>query len=124
MLLFASTSSIPETLIFAIFAFASYLLGSIPFAYIAGKINGLDIRKHGSGNVGTTNTLRVLGKKWGIIVLLLDVAKAFIAVILVKYFFPSYVDLPKELQSLPLMIAGFLAVLGHIYPIWLKFKGG
>jgi glycerol-3-phosphate acyltransferase PlsY len=97
----------------------SYILGSIPFGLLAGKIfKRVDIRNFGSGNIGVTNVVRVMGKKWGAFVLFFDVLKGIIPVLLAKlYFFGLYGDL------IPI-IAGFTAVLGHIFPIWLKFKGG
>ena len=98
--------------------FVAYLLGSIPFGLIAGfKIMGLDIRQHGSKNIGATNVSRVVGKKWGIAVLLLDAAKGYGACMLPAFFGQS-LALP-----LPLLL-GVSAILGHSFPVWLKFKGG
>ena len=93
----------------------SYLLGSIPFALIIGKIGyRVDVREHGSGNLGTTNTFRVLGKKAGILVLLGDMGKGFIAALLPLLFG----------SEMSLLLAGIPAVVGHSYPIFAKFKGG
>ncbi|WP_214769723.1 glycerol-3-phosphate 1-O-acyltransferase PlsY [Exiguobacterium sp. s133] len=92
-----------------------YLLGSIPFALLVGKWgHGIDIRQHGSGNLGTTNTFRVLGKKAGIIVLIGDLGKGAVASLVP-------ILLTSELHPL---FAGIAAVIGHIYPIFAKFKGG
>ncbi|VWX37758.1 glycerol-3-phosphate 1-O-acyltransferase PlsY [Exiguobacterium oxidotolerans] len=92
-----------------------YLLGSIPFALLVGKWgHGIDIRQHGSGNLGTTNTFRVLGKKAGIIVLIGDLGKGAVASLVP-------ILLASELHPL---FAGLAAVIGHIYPIFAKFKGG
>lgn len=92
-----------------------YLLGSIPFALLVGKWGyGIDIREHGSGNLGTTNTFRVLGKKAGIIVLIGDLGKGAIASLVP-------ILLASELHPL---FAGLAAVIGHIYPVFAKFKGG
>ncbi|MGA9232814.1 MULTISPECIES: glycerol-3-phosphate 1-O-acyltransferase PlsY [unclassified Exiguobacterium] len=92
-----------------------YLLGSIPFALLVGKWgHGIDIRQHGSGNLGTTNTFRVLGKKAGIIVLIGDLGKGAVASLVP-------ILLASELHPL---FAGIAAVIGHIYPIFAKFKGG
>ena len=92
----------------------SYLMGSIPFGFILTKIFlKKDIRDIGSGNIGATNVLRTGNKTIGYITLLLDILKAAIPVIYIKYNFPEL-----------LYIASFCAFLGHIFPIWLKFKGG
>lgn len=93
----------------------SYLLGSIPFALIIGKLGyRVDVREHGSGNLGTTNTFRVLGKRAGILVLLGDMGKGLVAALL-----------PLLLGSdMSLLLAGIPAVIGHSYPIFAKFKGG
>lgn len=95
----------------------AYLLGSIPFALIVGKIGyGIDIREHGSGNLGGTNTFRVLGKKAGLIVTSADILKGTLAASL-----PLIFGLGDVLH--PLLI-GIAAVIGHTYPIFAKFKGG
>lgn len=95
----------------------AYLLGSIPFALIVGKIGyGIDIREHGSGNLGGTNTFRVLGKKAGLIVTSADILKGTLAASL-----PLIFGLGDMLH--PLLI-GIAAVIGHTYPIFAKFKGG
>jgi acyl phosphate:glycerol-3-phosphate acyltransferase len=105
------------TLIIASAIFA-YLLGSIPSAVWYGKIfHGVDIRQHGSGNAGATNSLRIFGKKAGIIVLIFDFLKGFLAVYLTKQF------LKTDNEILPLVI-GLLVVLGHIYPVFAQFRGG
>lgn len=98
-----------------------YLFGLIQTAYIYGRMNGIDIREHGSGNAGTTNALRVLGKKAGVIVLLGDVAKTVLAVLAVRLIFRNtYGDM------LPLLgiYAAAGAILGHNFPVNLGFKGG
>jgi acyl phosphate:glycerol-3-phosphate acyltransferase len=93
----------------------SYLLGSIPFALLVGKIGyGIDIRQHGSGNLGGTNTFRTLGKKAGFIVSAADVLKGTLAA-----------SLPLLLNAdLHPLVAGIPAVIGHCYPVFAKFKGG
>lgn len=94
-----------------------YLIGCIQTAYIVGKLaKGVDLREHGSGNLGTTNALRVMGKKLGLITFIGDFGKAILAFMLVKYLFDS--------GDLGGLYAGFGAVLGHNYPFYLKFKGG
>ncbi len=95
----------------------AYLLGSIPFALIVGKLGyGIDIREHGSGNLGGTNTFRVLGKKAGLIVTSADILKGTLAACL-----PLLFGLEDQLH--PLLI-GVAAVIGHTYPVFAKFKGG
>lgn len=98
-----------------------YLFGIFQTAYIYGKMNGIDIREYGSGNAGTTNTLRVLGKKAGVIVLLGDVAKTVLAVVAVRLLFHQ-----QDSDWLPLlgMYAAAGAILGHNFPVQLGFKGG
>lgn len=101
----------------------SYLLGSIPFGYLAGRIVGIDIRTAGSGNVGATNVVRVLGKKYGYPVFALDVLKGFGAVMMSKLIAPGQ---PSEWNSPEILgiLAAMSSVFGHLYPPWLKFKGG
>ena len=102
---------------FVIAAFIGYFFGSIPFGLIFTAMAGLgDIRQVGSGNIGATNVLRTGRKDLALLTTLCDIGKAIVAVILVKYIFNNPVDLP--------LTAGFFAVLGHNFPIWLRFKGG
>lgn len=94
----------------------SYLIGSIPFGYIIGLLlSGEDVRKKGSGNIGATNVMRTVGRVWGIITLLLDIFKGIGCAIAAGYL--------SDTLQLPLA-AGVFAVIGHCYPIFLKFKGG
>jgi acyl phosphate:glycerol-3-phosphate acyltransferase len=96
----------------------SYLAGSIPSAYIAGKFRGVDLRKHGSGNLGATNVVRVLGAKIGAVVFLTDLLKGFLPV----YFLPGYTEtLRPEVWAL---VYGVAAIAGHVKPIFLLGKGG
>lgn len=101
----------------------SYLFGSIPFGYLAGRLVGIDIRQAGSGNVGATNVVRVLGKRFGYPVLALDVLKGFGAVKIAMLIAPGR---PPEWNSPEIfgILAAMSSVLGHLYPPWLKFKGG
>src|SRR5262245_2366078 len=101
----------------------SYLLGSIPFGYLAGRLAGTDIRQAGSGNVGATNVVRVLGKRYGYPVFALDVLKGFGAVKLSMLVAPGR---PPEWNSTEILgiLAAICSVLGHLYPPWLRFKGG
>jgi glycerol-3-phosphate acyltransferase PlsY len=97
-----------------------YIMGCFSTAFFVGKLNKVDIRKYGSGNMGTTNALRTLGAKAGAITLIGDVLKAVIAILLVKYvLFPGHESL--DLFSI---YTGLGVVIGHNYPFWLKFKGG
>lgn len=100
--------------------FFSYLLGSIPFALLVSLPQGVDPRKEGSKNPGATNVARLLGKKWGIVTFLGDSLKGVLA-LLVAFLFLDKIPYPKEL-----VLAGtaFFAVLGHLFSIFLKFKGG
>jgi glycerol-3-phosphate acyltransferase PlsY len=99
----------------------SYLIGAIPTAYIFGRVlKGIDIRKHGSGNVGATNALRVLGKKAGITVLILDVLKGIFAILLAEAFV-ARVSLDPLLLRL---LFGLSCISGHNWTIFLRFKGG
>lgn len=98
-----------------------YVLGNFQTAYIYGKSKGIDIREHGSGNAGTTNSLRVLGRKAGAIVFLGDVIKCMIAIWIAKALFgESHQDIIHVLT----LYAATGAILGHNYPIVLNFKGG
>jgi acyl phosphate:glycerol-3-phosphate acyltransferase len=101
----------------------AYLIGSIPTAvWISKSFFGIDIRDYGSGNAGATNTFRILGSKWGSLVMLVDVTKGLIATSL-YIFIPYY--LTNELARTNFMIAlGMMAILGHIFPIFANFKGG
>lgn len=98
-----------------------YVFGTFQTAYIYGKMKGIDIREHGSGNAGTTNALRVLGKKAGVIVLLGDVAKTVLAVVVVRLLF-GWMD--GDMLPLLGMYAAAGAILGHNFPAQLKFRGG
>ncbi len=98
-----------------------YLCGLLQTSYIYGRLNGIDIREYGSGNAGTTNALRVLGKKAGLIVFLGDVFKAVIAAVVVRLIMKGIY--PNEVYMF-IAYAGFGVVLGHNFPFYLKFKGG
>ncbi|MCD4818246.1 MAG: glycerol-3-phosphate 1-O-acyltransferase PlsY [Candidatus Cloacimonetes bacterium] len=96
----------------------AYILGSFPTSFIMGKVvKGIDIRDFGSGNVGATNALRILGTKYGVSALVIDMFKGFIAIFIGKLII-------KEPSNLILILIGLAAILGHIFTIFLKFKGG
>ena len=97
-----------------------YLTGSFPSGYLVGKSQGIDIRQHGSGNIGATNVLRVMGKKWGYLVFLCDSLKGFLAVKVGVWLGASAAaDI-----TLAGVVAGICCIIGHNYTIWLHFKGG
>ncbi|HTB23193.1 MAG TPA: glycerol-3-phosphate 1-O-acyltransferase PlsY [bacterium] len=110
----------------------AYLLGALPSAWLAGKwAKGIDIRQHGSGNMGATNVFRVLGPGPGVAVLLADIAKGALAVLLVPRLFPGYdgqAGAPWDVPTLSALwwpcVLGLAAVLGHSYTLFLGFKGG
>ncbi len=93
----------------------AFIFGSIPFGYVIGKLKGVDVRQHGSGNIGATNVSRVLGKKYGALVLFLDALKGALPVLILKV-----LGFSLEYQ----VIAGFFAILGHCFSPFLNFKGG
>lgn len=102
-----------------------YVFGLFQTSYLYGRMNGIDIREHGSGNAGTTNALRTLGKKAGVITFFGDALKCLFAVLLVKALFGVYVDVPGDQMSTLLGVYAALGViLGHNYPFYLNFRGG
>jgi acyl phosphate:glycerol-3-phosphate acyltransferase len=110
-------------LTFAVVGIGSYLLGSIPFGYLAGRMAGIDIRKCGSGNVGATNVIRTLGKAYGYPVFIADFLKGFAAVkvsLLIAMRMQSGWNSPEMLG----ILAAISSVIGHSFPVWLRFKGG
>jgi glycerol-3-phosphate acyltransferase PlsY len=110
-------------LAFAFLVIGSYLLGSIPFGYLAGRIAGIDIRRCGSGNVGATNVIRTLGKGYGYPVFVTDFLKGFAAV---KMSMLIATRLQPEWNSPEMfgIVAAISSVIGHSFPVWLHFKGG
>ena len=101
----------------------AYLIGSIPSSvWVSKYFFEIDIREYGSGNAGATNTYRVLGPKWGTIVMIADMVKGIIAVKL-ALLLPEYFDSDTRLQTLQIGL-GLAAVVGHIFPIWADFRGG
>lgn len=108
-----------NTLAQVFFIVLAYLLGSVPFGLLTGfYVKHVDIRQHGSKNIGATNVFRVVGKKWGITVLLLDALKGYLACVLPMIFGIDSLTVPFQL------LLAVSAILGHTFPIWLKFKGG
>lgn len=119
-----ATADQPRLMLTLVFVLvASYLLGSIPFGYLAGRIAGIDIRQAGSGNIGATNVVRVLGKRYGYPVFLLDFFKGLgaveIAIAFARAARPEWGS--PEVYGI---LAAFASVIGHSFPPWLKFRGG
>jgi len=101
----------------------SYLIGSVPFGYLFGRlVKGVDIRKHGSGNIGATNVFRVVGRQWGIIVLILDFAKGFLVVTLLAEFFFNLA--PAVSIGIYKIVMAIAVISGHNWTVFLGFKGG
>ncbi len=110
--------------LYVLAAIQAYVLGSVPWGYLAGRINGMDLRNEGSGSTGATNALRVLGKKWGYAVFALDAFKGWMAVMVG---FALAIWWHHAVESVVInvgVVAAIFAVIGHSYPVWLGFKGG
>jgi acyl phosphate:glycerol-3-phosphate acyltransferase len=100
----------------------AFLIGSIPTAYIVAKrVRGIDIREHGSGNVGATNVFRIIGKSWGSVVLCADLAKGLVVVSIIALNASAFPNLAPTLKQL---IFGLAAIAGHTWTPWLNLKGG
>ena len=109
--------NVPDTSLLIVTTLAAYLIGGLPFGYWFVRLTlGADIRTMGSGNIGATNVHRTAGSKAGIAVLLLDVLKGFVAVYLAGVL--------TQNNSVALALAGAAGMIGHCYPVFLKFKGG
>ena len=100
-----------------------YFFGSFPAGYFAGRLAGVDVRTVGSGNIGATNVLRVLGKKWGYPVFAIDALKGLIPV-RIALMLASHSPTTKPYAEYFAILAGLMAVAGHTFPVWLGFKGG
>jgi glycerol-3-phosphate acyltransferase PlsY len=106
----------------ALFVLGAYLLGSIPFGLLLGLARGVDVRQHGSRNIGATNVGRVVGRGWGYLCLVLDILKGFAPVLAAWFVFArGPVDAAILLRWLLVAVA---AVLGHLFPVYLRFRGG
>lgn len=100
----------------AVLTIIAYLFGALPFGLLVAKSRGIDIRRQGSGNIGATNVFRCVGKGWGIFTFILDVLKGFVP----AFVFPRLATLDPEYG----VLFGFAAIIGHSFPVCLKFKGG
>ena len=114
---------------FIILPLVGYLTGAIPFGFIIGRFHGLDVREHGSGNIGATNVGRILGRKWGILCFFIDVAKGLLPTLYAGHYLRSVCNVSSDN---PMILSGQLAwllvaaccVLGHMFSIYMKFSGG
>jgi glycerol-3-phosphate acyltransferase PlsY len=105
----------------------AYLLGSIPTGYLVGRARGIDLRRTGSGNIGATNALRILGKPAGIFVLLFDALKGWVGCTLIPLAAWRWLVTQENDQPIPIwlvILGGLAAVVGHNFTVWLRFKGG
>lgn len=111
-------------MLWLVFIPLAYLLGAIPFGLLIGRLHGVDIRQHGSGNIGATNVGRVLGKKWGYLCLAADLLKGMAPTLGAGMLFQSSPDSANATTLLLWLAVGLAAVLGHVYPVYLGFRGG
>ncbi len=109
---------------YAAIVLIAYLIGSIPFGLLIGLARGIDVRTVGSKNIGATNVLRTVGKPWGALAFLLDFAKGYAGAALVPCLVAAIPGLGSATGPLAALAGGIAAVLGHTWPIWLRFKGG
>jgi acyl phosphate:glycerol-3-phosphate acyltransferase len=100
-----------------------YLFGSFPAGFFAGRLAGVDVRKEGSGNIGATNVLRVLGKRWGYPVFLIDLFKG-VAAVRIAFYLVKYWPAAKPYAEYLAILTAIMCVMGHNFPVWLRFKGG
>jgi glycerol-3-phosphate acyltransferase PlsY len=110
---------VSDTVLAIAFVAGAYLLGSIPFGLILGRLRGVDVREVGSGNIGATNVARSLGKKLGLVVLVLDLAKGALPVLLLRR-----LGLDARVHPFLLTAVGMAPILGHCFPVWLRLRGG
>jgi len=117
-----------QIILFVLFPASGYLLGSVPFGLLIGLSRGVDIRKQGSGNIGATNVSRTLGRKWGIFCFFLDIAKGLIPVLLTLFYLRTIGQVEPGTMSLiaqgALLLTGAACILGHIFSIFLRLRGG
>ncbi|MCK5114264.1 MAG: glycerol-3-phosphate 1-O-acyltransferase PlsY [Phycisphaerae bacterium] len=111
-------------IMFTLLPAVGYLAGSIPFGIIIAKLHGKNLRSSGSGNVGATNVGRVIGRKWGYICFLLDVLKGAIPTAAAGWLIGAFDNVPTILQQGAWLSVGAGCIFGHVFNIWLKFRGG
>lgn len=103
----------------------AYLIGSIPFGFVVGKAKGVDVRAAGSGNIGATNVGRLLGRKFFFLVFSLDVLKGFLPMLAASMVLRNESrESISQVTYVQWLLVGFAAIVGHMFPVWLKFKGG
>lgn len=105
-----------------VFILVAYLLGAIPFGLLIGFWHGVDIRKHGSRNIGATNVGRVVGRRWGYLCLAIDILKGFVPTLTATILLPGDPATPQH--QLAILGVALAAVLGHVFPVYLAFRGG
>lgn len=110
--------------IYALAALLAYLAGSIPFGLLIGLAKGIDVRKAGSGNIGATNVLRVVGKPWGALAFLLDFLKGVAGALLAPAAAAALLGADGGAPANAAIVGGLAAVAGHNWPVWLRFRGG
>ena len=120
----AATGIASLVTLYLIAALQAYLLGSIPWGFLAGRIQGVDLRKEGSGSTGATNALRILGKKWGYTVFALDAFKGWLAVMVAFFIALKFYGAPQAIVINAGVLGAIFAMVGHTYPLWLRFQGG
>lgn len=119
------TGSAADFLLAAGLVVAAYLVGSIPTGYLIGRRRGVDVRKQGSGNIGATNVARTLGRKLGILVLFLDALKGAVPLGLWRVLdLGVHIELGGTLAPYLITAVGLAPVIGHCFPVWLRFRGG
>ena len=109
----------PPLVMKSIFLIVSYFVGAIPFGLLISKAAGVDVRREGSCNIGATNVSRILGKRLGLVTLVCDVAKGYLPMLAADLSLP-----PGEGKQVIISLCGFMAVVGHMFPCYLRFKGG
>lgn len=113
----------PHEAAVGVFVLGAYLLGAVPFGYLIGRAKGIDIRQHGSRNIGATNVGRAIGRKWGITCLTLDIAKGLVPTLVFGLtMMPAGQALAADWGAW--LAVGVAAVLGHLFPVYLGFRGG
>ena len=111
-----------EKMVYAVAIVAAYLIGSIPFGFIVGKMRGVDVRTVGSKNIGATNVFRTVGKKWGLLAFACDFLKGFVPTLAAQLYAASAGD--KSLAGYLPLVVGVTCVVGHMFTCFMKFKGG